>query len=61
MKKQKVHESRPFDGKIRQLKKEHLILVNLVESREFARECFRRGIEIGVGSEYNGGVILYEK
>lgn len=52
--------SRPFDAQIRQLNRESLILVNLVNVKSFANECFRRGIKVGVGDVYNDGVIIYK-
>ena len=53
--------SRPFDAQIRQLNRESLILVNLVNAKSFANECFRRGIKIGVGDTLNDeSVIIYK-
>jgi hypothetical protein len=60
-KNQQVRKSSPFDGKISQLKRETLILVNLHEAKAFAKECFKRGIKVDVGSTYKDGVIIYEK
>lgn len=59
-KNQKVRKSNPFEGKIKQLKKETLILVNLDEAKPFVQECFRQRIKVGVGDVYNGGVIIYK-
>ena len=53
-------ESRPFDAQIKQLKRESLILVSLVKAKPFAKECFDRGIKIGVGDVYNDSVIIYK-
>lgn len=53
--------TRPFDGLIRQLNKEQLVLVNLNRAEDFVRECGKRGIVCGVGSKYNGGLVIYKK
>ena len=50
----------PFEGKIKQLKKETLILVNLDEAKPFVQECFKQHIKVDVASKaYNGGVFVY--
>ena len=56
----KNNVSRPFDGKIRQLKRETLILVNLTEAVPFIEECAKRKIRVKTGDTYNGGIIVYE-
>ena len=53
--------SRPFDAEIKQMKKEKVILIAGIKIQPFAEACAKRGIELGVGSAYNGGVVLYEK
>ena len=53
--------TRPFDGLIRQLNKESLVLVNLDNAKSFIQECGKRGIICGVGSKYNGGLVIYKK
>lgn len=50
----------PFDGKIKQLRKETLILISLNEAKDFVKECFKQRIKVGVGSVYNGGVIIFK-
>lgn len=55
-----VRKTMPFEGLIKQLRKESLVLVNLEKARPFAEACFAQGIKIGVGSVYNGGVVIYE-
>ena len=50
-----------FEGLVNQLKKETLVLVNLTNARDFAQECFRRGIKVGVGDTYGDGVIIVKK
>ena len=53
--------TRPFDGLIRRLNKESLVLVNLNNAKSFIQECGKRGIICGVGSKYNGGLVIYKK
>ena len=53
--------TRPFDGLIKQLNKEQLVLVNLDKAKDFVQECGKRGIICGVGSKYNGGLVIYKK
>lgn len=50
----------PFEGLIKQLKKETLVLVNLQQAKPFVKACFDQKIKVGVGSVYNGGVIIYK-
>jgi len=50
-----------FEGLVNQLKKEKLCLVNLTIAKDFAKECFRRKINIGVGDTYGDGVIIVKK
>ena len=56
----KEHVTRPFSGKIKQLEKETVILINLEQAKPFVQECFKQRIKVGVGSVYNGGVIIYK-
>lgn len=60
MKKNK-NNNRPFDNEIRQMRKNKVILLNLVKYNSFRSECDKRGIELGVGSQYGDGIILFEK
>lgn len=63
MKKEKKtkKEYRPFDNEIKQMRKEKVILITGIKVKPFAEECVKRGIELKVGSAYNGGIIFYEK
>ena len=56
----KRQASRPFDAQIRQLNRESLILVALVNAKEFCHECFNRGIKVGVGGTLDESVIIYK-
>ena len=53
--------TRPFDGLIKQLNKEQLVLVNLNKAKDFVKECGNRGIICGVGSTYKDGIVIYKK
>ena len=53
--------TRPFEGKIRQMQKEHLILINLSEFEGFRNALINEGIEYDLGAFYNDGIIVMEK
>ena len=53
--------TRPFEGLIKQLNKESLVLVNLNKAEDFIRECGNRKIVCGVGSRYKDGIVIYKK
>ena len=55
-----VKETKPFEGLIKQLQRETLVLVNLQQAKPFVKACFDQKIKVGVGSVYNGGVVIYE-
>ncbi len=52
---------RPFDNEIRQMRKEKVILITGIKVKPFTEECFKRGIDLRVGSAYKDGIIFYEK
>lgn len=57
----KVSQTRPFEGLVKQLKRESLVLVTLVKAKDFCHECFNRGIKVGVGDTLNDeSVIIYK-
>lgn len=58
---QKTKKQRPFDAEIRQMRRNHVILVNISKVNQFVQECKNRGIVLGKGSEYENGVIYYEQ
>lgn len=60
MKKNKKTQ-RPFEAQIRQMRRNKCILVNLVNVKAFTKACNDLNIDLGVGSSYKGGIILYEK
>ena len=53
--------TRPFEGMIRQMRQESLILVALPKVKPFIQECAKRHISVGVGDVHNGGIIIYQK
>ena len=55
-----VKETKPFEGLIKQLNKETLVLVNIYKAKDFVRACFDQGIKVDVGSTFNGGVVIYK-
>lgn len=59
-KNQKNHETRPFEGLIKQLERETLVLVNIYKAKDFAKACFDQGIKVNVGSTYKDGVVIYK-
>ena len=59
-KNQKVHQAKPFEGLIKQLQKETLVLVNIYKAKDFVKACFDKGIKVDVGSTYKDGVVIYK-
>ena len=59
--KKKERKARPFDAEIRQMRKNTVILITGIKVKPFIEECAKRGIDLQVGSAYNGGIIFYEK
>lgn len=53
--------AKPFEGKVKQLRKEHLILINLAEFEGFRNALINEGIEYDLGAFYNDGIIVMEK
>jgi len=60
-KNQSKNINRPFDAEIKQMRKEKVILVTGIKVKPFVEACVKRGIELKVGSAYNGGIIFSEK
>lgn len=58
--KKKERKARPFDAEIRQMRKNTVILVTGIKVKPFTEECLKRGIDLRVGSTYNGGTIFFE-
>ena len=55
-----VKETKPFEGLIKQLQKETLLLVNIYKAKDFVKACFDKGIKVDVGSTYKDGVVIYK-
>lgn len=55
-----VKETKPFEGLIKQLNRETLVLVNIYKAKDFVKACFDEGIKVDVGSTYKDGVVIYK-
>lgn len=55
-----VKETKPFEGLIKQLERETLVLVNIYKAKDFVKACFDKGIKVDVGSTYKDGVVIYK-
>ena len=55
-----VKETKPFEGLIKQLERETLVLVNIYKAKDFVKACFDQGIKVDVGSTYKDGVVIYK-
>jgi len=58
--KNEVKETKPFEGLIKQLERETLVLVNIYKAKDFVKACFDKGIKVDVGSTYKDGVVIYK-
>ena len=54
-------KTRPFDGLIKQLQRETLVLVNLNKLPAFVQECSNRHIVVGLGSTYGESKVVFTK
>ena len=52
--------TKPFEGLIKQLQKETLVLVNIYKAKDFVKACFDKGIKVDVGSTFKDGVVIYK-
>ena len=55
-----VKETKPFEGLIKQLERETLVLVNIYKAKDFVKACFDEGIKVDVGGTYKEGVVIYK-
>lgn len=55
-----VKETKPFEGLIKQLERETLVLVNIYKAKDFVKACFDEGIKVDIGSTYKDGVVIYK-
>ena len=53
-------QTKPFEGLIKQLERETLVLVNIYKAKDFVKACFDEGIKVDVGSTYKDGVVIYK-
>lgn len=58
--KNEAKETKPFEGLIKQLERETLVLVNIYKAKDFVKACFDQGIKVDVGSTYKDGVVIYK-
>ena len=56
----KNRETKPFEGLIKQLERETLVLVNIYKAKDFVKACFDEGVKVDVGSTYKDGVVIYK-
>lgn len=54
------NKTMPFEGLIKQLDRETLVLVNIYKAKDFVKACFDQGIKVDVGSTYKDGVVIYK-
>jgi len=57
----KVRKTRPYDGLVRQLNKETLVLCNLANFEGFKKALDNRNIEYELGDFYKDGIIVVKK
>lgn len=57
----KVRETKPFEGKINQLKREKLVLCSLVQFEGFKKALDGAHVEYELGDFYNDGIIVIKK
>lgn len=60
-KNQKVQKTRPFEGKINQLKREKLVLCSLVQFDGFKKAMNDANIDYELGDFYKDGIIVVKK
>ena len=60
-KNQRVRQTRPFEGKINQLKREKLVLCSLAQFEGFKKALDGAHIEYGLGDFYKDGIIVVKK
>lgn len=60
-KNQKTRQTRPFEGKINQLKREKLVLCSMVQFNDFKKALNDARIEYDLGDFYKDGIIVVKK
>ena len=52
---------KPFEGMVKQLKREHLILVTMDKFEDFKKALTKEEIEYDLGDFFGDGIIVMEK
>ena len=60
-KNKKVRETKPFEGKINQLKREKLVLCTMVQFEGFKKALNNANIDYELGDFYKDGIIVVKK
>lgn len=60
-KNKKVRETKPFEGKINQLKREKLVLCTMVQFEGFKKAMNNAHIDYELGDFYKDGIIVVKK
>lgn len=60
-KNKKVRETKPFEGKINQLKREKLVLCAMVQFEGFKKAMNDANIDYELGDFYKDGIIVVKK
>ena len=56
-----VKETKPFEGLIKQLERETLVLCSLVQFEGFKKALGNANVEYDLGDFYNDGIIVIKK
>ena len=60
-KKKKVRETKPFEGKINQLKREKLVLCTMTQFEDFKKALSDADIDYDLGDFYGDNIIVVKK
>ena len=60
-KNQKVRKTKPFEGKINQLKREKLVLCSMVQFEDFKKAMNDAHVDYDLGDFYGDGIIVIKK
>ena len=60
-KNQKVRETKPFEGKINQLKREKLVLCSMLQFEDFKKALNDAHVDYDLGDFYGDGIIVIKK
>lgn len=57
----KQHTTRPFEGKINQLKREKVVLCNMVQFEDFKKALTDADVDYDLGDFFGDGIIVVKK